>query len=176
MGLLWAVSAKHLTTSGTNKDAKHRHGAWQAGVLSKASPSDQHADGSHSHKTSQPFALSATGTPSPGHPEGLLWDSCGVPGCPPTAGPFFPTAWLAPPAMPPRAGLAVLGWAPHCYSWHEVILPASSEAHKNTRSLSLVGAAQSPVASSEKMVLPTACWEWLLPRMAWYVRDRASMN
>lgn len=56
----------------------------------------------------------------------------------------------------------------------ERILLASSEARKNTHSLSFVGAARSPVASSEKMLLPGVFWEQLLPRMVWYVQSRAS--
>lgn len=149
----------------------------------KACSSEQHVDdarrcASPSHTTSQPFALMATGALPPlrvpGHPEALLGAAAHKRPRPalPLPAPAFPTAWPASSAMPPRAGLAALRGAPHCYSWHGVILPASSEAHKNTRSLSL-----SPVASSEKMVLPAAFWERLLPRMVWYVQGwRVSMN
>lgn len=93
----------------------------------------------------------------------------------PPQAPSLPTAQPASSsnAFHSRAG-SERAWAPHCYSWHEVILPASSEAHKNTHSLSFTGAAQSTVAPSEKMVLPAAFWEQLLPRMVWYVRGRGS--
>lgn len=72
--------------------------------------------------------------------------------------PSFPTAWLASfnDAFQSKAG-SELAWAPHCNSWQEVILSASLEAHKNTRSLSFIRAARSPVASSKKTVSSQLC-------------------
>lgn len=72
--------------------------------------------------------------PSCGH----LWTS--IQPCP-------ATAWLPSPSdASGRAGSKV--WAPHCYSWHEIILLASSEAHKNAHILCFIRAAQSHVAPS----------------------------
>lgn len=131
-------------------------------------------------RNSQPLALTARSTPSPaqspwGHPAPLLGDSCGQRSqpCPPPQPrpPWLPSAWLSSPnhASQSRAG-SKLARAPHCYSWHELILPASSEAHKNTRSLSFIRAAQSPVASSrENRCSQPGSGSRLLPRMVWYV-------
>lgn len=137
----------------------------------KASYSNWHVDGwrgsgFHSHKPPSLLLWLHWGpllllSPS-GHPAALLGGSCGrisEPQPPTPRPPSLPTAWLASSrdASQSRAG-GELAWAPHCYSWHEVILPAPSEAHKNTHSLSFIAAAQSLVAFSRKDGAPN----WVL--------------
>ena len=117
-------------------------------------------------QTSQPFTLTTWEAPSAqslsGHPAALLGGSSGWVSEPQPSTPrppSLPTAWLASSrdASQSRAG-SRLAWAPHCYSWQEVILPAPSEACKNTHSLSFMGAAQSLVAFSRKDSAP----DWVL--------------
>lgn len=178
----------HLTMSDRNRDAKCRHSAWHVGSAQQrlallTSTLLMGVGVVPLLRNLQAFCSDCHGGPFPCSDFlGSLMpffettvDKYPSPALPPQA-PSLPTAWLASSSSNASHGRAgsERGWAPHCYSWHEVILPASSEAHKNIHSLSFTGAAQSPVAPSEKTVLPAAFWEQLLPRMVWYVRGRGS--